>query len=294
MDIQYDRIHTFDVPYTESSKVFAELKKSVPASSKAQNKLKYLQNIQKILNAESRGTADGIEDWLIERFMEYGSFGCCDSDNMNGLRVGSIAQLIQLSTKDTADEGCLSWQKIEGFNENLIKMCDMSIKYIITKGKILDPNKIEDLDQILRSKIGLLETSAGDLIDVVAQLNTKREEYVKASPKEKLDLFGEAGAIIANSTSMIVPGNHLVYTNLMHDGMVGRKDDALVIIAKDLIIGGTTDGNANNCDTDFEYMITRVSFAEDIGNVIVGYDKHIQVKYTVTRSTDKWHRINRA
>jgi hypothetical protein len=117
---------------------------------------------------------------------------------------------------------------------------------------------------------------------------------VKASPKEKLDLFGEAGAIIANSTSMIVPGNHLVYTNLMHDGMVGRKDDALVIIAKDLIIGGTTDGNANNCDTDFEYMITRVSFAEDIGNVIVGYDKHIHVKYTVTRSTDKWHRINRA
>lgn len=294
MDIQYDRIHTFDVPYTESSKVFAELKKSVPASSKAQNKLKYLQNIQKILNAESRGTADGIEDWLIERFMEYGSFGCCDSDNMNGLKVGSIAQLIQLSTKDTADEGCLAWQKIEGFNENLIKMCDMSIKYIITKGKILDPNKIEDLDQILRSKIGLLETSAGDLIDVVAQLNTKREEYVKASPKEKLDLFGEAGAIIANSTSMIVPGNHLVYTNLMHDGMVGRKDDALVVIAKDLIIGGTTDGNANNCDTDFEYMITRVSFAEDIGNVIVGYDKHIQVKYTVTRSTDKWHRINRA
>ena len=294
MDIQYDKIHTFEVPYAESSAVFTELKKSIPASSKAQNKLKYLQNIQKILNAKSRGVADGIEDWLIERFMEYGSFGCCDSDNMKGLNVGSIAQLIQLSTKDTADENCLAWQKIEGFIENLIKMCDMSIKFCITKGRILDPNKLDDLDQILRSRIGLLETSAGDLIDVVAQLNSKREEYAKASAKEKLDLYGEAGAMIANSTTIIIPGNHLVYTNLMHDGMVGRKDDALVVIAKDLIIGGTTNGTANNCDTDFEYMITQVSFADDIGNVIVGYDKHINVKYTVTRSTDKWHRVNRA
>ena len=294
MDISYDKIYTIDVPYEDSSRVFAELKKSIPTSSKAHNKLKYLQNIQKLLNTESRGVADGIEDWLIEQFMVYGRFGCCDSDTMNGLKINSIYQLIQLSSKETTDEQIQTWQNVPGFHENLTNMCNQTIKWIITKGKILNPSNISDLDTILRSRIGLMETSSGDLIDIVSQINPKRTEFAKASHEEKRTLFGEAGSMLTNSTTIVVPGTHLVYTNLMHDGMVGRKDDSLVVITKDLIIGGFTKDQANNCDTDFEYMITRVSFAEDIGNVIVGYDKYIHVKYIVTRSTDKWHRINRA
>ena len=294
MDICYDKLHTINVPYEDCKTVFNELKKSIPTSSKSQNKLRYLQNIQKVLDAQNRGVADGIEDWLIDQFLEYGRFGCADSDNLTGLKVNSIDQLIKLSSKDTVDENCIAWQKIKGFIENLTTMCDLTIKHIISKGKVLNPGNLAELDIILRNHIGLMETSNGDLIDVVAALNDKLGDYSKATPKERLDLFGEAGAMIANTTTIIVPCNHLVYTNLMHDGMLGYKDGATVAVTKDLIVGGVDDnGNANSCDTDFEYMITRVSFSEDIGHVIVGYDKYTSTKYSVTRSTDHWHRINK-
>ena len=292
IDIQYDLACTIDIPYDKLKKVINSIKKAIPSTDKAANQLKYLQAIQKILDAESRGVANILEEFLVDRFNYIGSIGCVSSDYNGSLKVESIRALINLSDKDTADPACQAWQAKEGFNTALVKSVNGTIKKDMLDCVILDPSNVADLKVMLRHYTGLTESDEGNLVDVGMELLPNVEAFSKATAKEKATAFGEAGEIITGSSVIILKNQHLVVTDFIPDSTAGRTSAGeLCVVSKTTYIGGYTNNEPNPCDSNFEYMIIKSSMGYNFWADIIVNTDNLMYAMKCVECSDKWYAI---
>ncbi|MBR1988755.1 MAG: hypothetical protein IKA36_06950 [Clostridia bacterium] len=289
IDIQYDLAITLPIAYDKGKKVFTSLKKAIPKTVAAANQLKYIQAIQKVLDDETRGVANVLEDFMVDRFNYVAGVGCVDCDYNGVFSIESLRALINLSDKDTADKACQAWQAKAGFMNGLINCCNSTIKNDITNCEILDPSDPKRFMTIIKHFTGLTESDEGKLIDVGLELLPKAEEFCKASQKEKMTNFGAAGEIVAGSTTILLKNQHLVLTDLIPESSMGRmSDNSLCIAAKTLIIGGYTNDEPNEIDSNFEYMMLKASLgSEHWVDIVVNYNQ-VLMSMKAVQSIDKW------
>lgn len=289
IDIQYSLAVTLDIAYDKGKKVIAALKKALPKSVAAANQLKYVQAIQKTLDEESRGVADVMEDFFVERFNYVAETGCVNCDYNGSFSIESLRALINLSNKDTTDPACQAWQAKPGFMNALINCANNTIKRDLTDCEVLDPSDPKGFMTIVRHFTGLTESDEGQLVDVGMELLPKETEFRKATQKEKVTNFGAAGVIVAGSTTILLKNQHLVLTDLIPDSTMGRtRDNELCVAAKTLVIGGYTNDEPNTIDSNFEYMMLKSSLGEDYWvDVVINYNQ-IMMSMKCVPSTDKW------
>lgn len=289
IEIQYDLAVTLGIAYDKGKKVITNIKKAIPKSVAAANQLKYVQSIQKILDDESRGVANVIEDFLIERFNYVAATGCVNSDYNGEFSIESLRALINLSDKDTNDVACQAWQAKPGFMNALVNCANNTIKRDMVDCEVLDPSTVQGFRTIIRHFTGLTESDEGKLIDIGKELLPKEAEFCKATQKEKATAFGEAGEIVAGSTTILLKNQHLVLTDLIPESTMGRTGaNELCVAAKTLVIGGYTNDEPNLIDSNFEYMILKSSLGSDYWvDVIVNYG-HIMLSMKCVPSTDRW------
>ena len=289
IEIQYSLAVTLDMPYDKGKKVIASLKKAIPKSVAAANQLKYIQGIQKTLDEESRGVADVMEDFLVDRFNYVADVGCVNSDYNGLFKIESLRGLINLSDKDTADPACQAWQAKPGFMNALVNCANSTIKKDITDCEVLDPSDQKGFMTIIRHFTGLTESDEGNLIDVGMELLPKEAEFRKASQKEKVTNFGAAGQLVAGSTTILLKNQHLVLTDLIPESTMGRtRENELCVAAKTLVIGGYTNDEPNAIDSNFEYMMLKSSLGDDYWvDVIINYHQ-IMMSMKCVPSADRW------
>ena len=292
VDIQYDLIRKINIRYTDVSRIFKAIKQSINLSTKAKNKLKYVQNIMKILNDETRGVYNAIEELFIEEFMKEAKYGLLDSDypEESSFKCGSLMELWQLTDKETGNPVAKQWQARPGLAERLIEIVDNTIKNLVMNTKVMDPSNQRDLLDILKMHFGLTETDEGTLVDVTKELFNKQAEFMKATPAQREKDFGEAGKVISHDCVIVTKGNHLVYTNILPPGTLGSHDNKMIVFSGKYFLGGyDKDNNPNKCDSLFEYLITQVSLTDSkSADLIIDYTNAV-VMYRCVLSTDKWH-----
>ncbi len=289
IDIQYDLAVTLQIAYDKGKKVFASLKKAIPKTVAAANQLKYIQAIQKVLDDESRGVANVLEDFMVDRFNYVAGTGCVNCDYNGTFNIESLRALINLSDKNTTDQACQAWQAKPGFMAGLVKCCDSTIKADITNCEVLDPSDPNGFKTIIRHFTGLTESDEGALVDIGMELLPKAAEFCKASQKEKLTAFGSAGEIVAGSTTILLKNQHLVLTDLIPESSMGRmSDNSLCVAAKTLIVGGYTNNEPNTIDSNFEYMLLKASLGSDHWvDIVVNYNQMMMCMKAVP-SIDRW------
>jgi hypothetical protein len=272
------------------------MRQAVTRATKAKNKLNYLKSFVKMLNGECRGVADAIEGFFLQEFLRIAKFGCVDSNvsaqTMFG--VAKITDLIELSDKETGDAIAQEWQKAPGFSDRLIDIVTETIRNIVMNCTILDPSKPSDIGKIIRSYAGITMTTEGDVLDIVGELNDKREAYCAASMEDKRNLFGIAGKIVASTSILVIPDQHLTVTTLVPDASLGLKDGNYVALMRTNFIGGKDEnGVANNCSSTFEYMMMNLSLADGkFTKLIVNFTNNLSGCYDCILTTDGWFRLS--
>lgn len=297
IDIRYDKVVKIDVPYDKFIEVVGRLRQAIGRASKAKKQLKYLEGVVKVLNAECRGVADAIEGFLMKEFMRVARYGCIDSDTTDTeFGVRDMISLIELADKDTTVPLAQGWQQIKGFSERLVDIVNETIKNIIMNCRILDPNNISEIGKILRTYAGLMATADGELVDVVDDLNDKREEFCKASMEDKRNLFGAAGAVVADTTVLIIPDQQLILTTFAPERSLGNRAGAPVALMETNFIGGVDkNGVANSSTSTFEYMMTDMSLTDGkFAKVVVNFTESLSGCYNCVRTTDHWYRLTPA
>ena len=289
IDIIYDLAVTLPISYDKGKKVITSLKKAIPKTVAAANQLKYIQAIQKVLDEESRGVANVLEDFMIDRFNYVANVGCVDSEYNGVFSIESLRALINLSDKDTADQACQAWQAKTGFMTGLVNCANNTIKADIANCEVLDPSTKSGFRTIIRHFTGLTESDEGQLVDVGMELLPKEEEFIKASQKEKVTNFGAAGEIVAGSTTILIKNQCLTVTDLVPEGSMGRmSDNALCVAAKTLVMGGYTNNEPNVIDSNFEYMLLKASIGSGFWiDIIVNYNK-VLMSMKAIQSIDKY------
>ena len=289
IDIQYDLAKTLDIAYDKGKKVFAAIKKAIPKTSAAANQLKYVQSIQKILNDESRGVANVLEDFFIERFNYIASIGCVSSEYNGSFTIDSLQSLINVSDADSSDPACQAWQAKAGFMKALVNCTNNTIKKDVVECEILDPSDQKGFRTIIRHFTGLTETEEGKLIDVSMDLLPKEAEFLKASQKEKISNFGDAGEIVAGTTTILLKNQHLVLTDLVPESSMGKTaNNELCVAARTFILGGYTNDEPNCIDNNFEYMLLKSSLGESYWVDIVANYNNILMSMKCVPSSDKY------
>ena len=306
MDIQYDLTKTINVSYEKTKRTINAIKKALPKTEEAANKLKYIQSIKQILDSESRGVANEIEDFLIDRFSYVASHGCTRSDTSDVMIVDSLNALIDLSNPNSPERNTIAWHKQPGFMEALIKCSNATIKKDLTECILLDPSNKDNLIKILRHFTGLTETYEGKLVDVTAELMGRVDEFAAASQKDRSTLFGPAGELVSGSTTILLKNQHLVYTTLVPPVIITHRDKTEYISDVSINIGGfDSKGEPNMVDNDFEYMMTKISMnmssiksssvPSDVNywtDLIIDHGS-ILGSYVCVPSSDKWISIVR-
>lgn len=290
IEIQYDLAVTLGIAYDKGKKVIASIKKAFPKSTAAANQLKYVQSIQKILDDESRGVANVIEEFLIDRFNYVAATGCVASDYNGEFTIESLRALINLSDKDCADSAINAWQAKPGFMTALVNCTNNTIKKDLINCEVLDPSVQKDFRTIIRHFTGLTESDEGKLVDVGMELLPKEAEFCKSTQKEKMTNFGAAGEIVAGSTTILLKNQHLVVTDLVPEETMGyTSTHDLCVAAKTLILGGYTNDEPNTIDSNFEYMLIKSSLGEDYWvDIIVNYENKIHCTMKCVPSIDRW------
>lgn len=292
VDIYYDMIRKVNIRYTDLQRVFKAIKQSINLSTKAKNKLKYVQNIIKILNDESRGVYNAIEELFMNAFMQEAKYGLLDSDYPENKSFGcsNLLDLWQLTDKETSNQIIKQWQNRPGFNDRLIEIVDNTIKHLVSDTKIMDPSNQREFLEILKMHHGLTETDEGTLVDVTKELFDKRELFVKATPEQRSKDFGDAGKIISNDSVIVTKNHHLIYTTIILPGSLGSHENKMMVFTGKYFVGGfDKDNNPNKCDTLFEYLITQVSMTDNkSADIIIDYENAIAI-YRCILSTDRWH-----
>ena len=285
----YDLAVTLPISYDKGKKVITSLKKAIPKTVAAANQLKYIQAIQKVLDEESRGVANVLEDFMVDRFNYVASVGCVDSEYNGVFSIESLRALINLSDKDTADQACQAWQAKPGFMTGLVNCANNTIKADIANCEVLDPSTKSGFRTIIRHFTGLTESDEGQLIDVGMELLPKEEEFIKASQKEKVTNFGAAGEIVAGSTTILIKNQCLTVTDIIPEGSMGRmSNDTLCVAAKTLVMGGYTNNEPNIIDSNFEYMFLKASIGSGFWiDIIVNYNK-VLMSMKAIPSIDKY------
>ena len=296
IDITYKKVGKIDVPYDKFSNIIGQMRSAIGRATRAKNKLNYLKSVAKILNAECRGVANAIESFLMDEFLKVARFGCVSSDVPESVEFGvrSIMDLIELADKDTANMVAQGWQKTDGFCDRLVEIVNATIRNIIMNCTILDLNDQNDIGKILRTYAGnSVDPETGDVVDVLAELYDKRIEYAKASIDDKRSLFGTAGKIVADSSVIIIPDQHMTLTTFTPQASLGIKDGYPVAFVNRNYIGGVDDkGNPNPIDSTFEYLMLNMTLTDgDYTKVAVMFSESIYGFYDCVGTTDKWYQL---
>ena len=292
VDITYDRIDKVNVPYDKFVSVIEQIRRAIPKITRSKNKLHFLKSIAKILNAESRGVANAIEEFLINSFLTVGRFGCVSSDVNSPLEISTLEQLIQLSDCDTPDPGSQLWQKMVGFSDRLVDVVNETIRHIVMNIIALNPSDEKDIGKIIRTHVGTVVTNDDEIVDVVGELNSRRTEFCKASADDKLNLFGIAGRIIAESTVVIIPDERVTMTTFAPENSIGHTNTAFVTFVEECCIGGKTGNVSNECTSTFEYMMLHMSLTDGkFTKCLVKHDPCITVAFDCVGTSDGWYRL---
>ena len=293
IDIQYDLAVTLPMEYTKGKKAIASLKKAIPKTFASKNPLKYILSIQSILRDETQGVAEALMEFFINRYNYVGTIGCISSEQNDDVTVKDFPLLVRMcDTEYDKDPNINAWRAKPGFMNCLAKCVNNTIKKDIMDCEVLDPSS-DDIRTILRHFTGLNETEEGQVVDVTMELLPKMSEYAKASTKEKMTNFGAAGKMVANTTTIVLKNQHLVYTDLIPDSIVMKtQDNRICVVDKPIYVGGYTEDEPNKADTNFEYMLLKASLASNFWTDLIinvahegGASLH---SYKCVPTADRW------
>ncbi len=291
IEVAYNKLVPIKIPYERMKSMMDSFKKEAAIAAAApSNRLKYISTIFNIINQENRGVADTIDSFLVEEFVKYARAGCINSnvEPAEGFTIGKLDDLIRLSNPNTADEKAKACRNMPGFEERLTVLCNQTIKPICLDGEVLNPNNADDMMEILDSHDILAHVlDDGTIIDVSNIMCSKVDDYTKASADDKINLYGDAGKILSEYSTLVIPNQKLIYTSFTPP-VVNKLVETLHIK-----ISNTRYGGDAFPDSDIEWLLVNYGGGDTPCDMVVVYDNDINIPYKVTKTTDNWISIYR-